>query len=87
MICSECLAQIAELKEFERVHDEKRDIVPGRPIPANRREQDILWAPVDSAQFDMVIARWELKRHQQRPHRTGKVPGPDRPPSSTAAVA
>jgi len=26
---------------------------------------------VDSAQFDMVIARWELKRHQQRPHRTG----------------
>ncbi|HTA42868.1 MAG TPA: hypothetical protein VK789_10490 [Bryobacteraceae bacterium] len=87
MICLECLARIATLKKLERVHNEKRDNVRADQTPANRREQDALWAPVQSAEFDMVIARMELKRHQQRPHRSGIVPGSGTPLSSSAATA
>ena len=86
MICSECLARIAKLKKLERVHNEKREIVRADQTPANQREQDILWAPVQSAEFDLFIARLELKRHQQRPHRAGIVPGSDNPVTSSAAA-
>jgi hypothetical protein len=87
MICSECLARIAEVEQLERIHNAIRDIVRADQTPADRRERDTLWAPVQSAEFDMVIARLELKRHQQRLHRAGPVPGSDRPPAAGAAVA
>lgn len=75
MTCSECLARIMEVRELERIHSEKREMVRADRTAVSRRDHDTLWAPVQSAEFDVVLARLKLKRHQQRPHRDEMVPG------------
>ena len=72
MTCLECLARIAKLNELERVHHEKRHLALADQTPSSQRAHDSLWAPVRNAEFDMVIARLELKRHRQRPHQSAK---------------